>query len=112
MKVHRLGKREDAANTYPCLEKLATLWTDGLPLARAWFADTVGKYDEGFHLENDGGHMIGHIYWSTSDRALVPSRIEERIAFLYCEWIQRQHQGRGYLQIPFAAFVDFLRGEG
>jgi len=112
MKVYRLSKREDAANTYPCLEKPSTLWADGLPLARAWFADNLGKYVEGLHLEDDGGHMIGHIYWSPSDRALVPYRIEERVAFLYCEWIQSQHQGRGYLQILFEAFVDFLRAEG
>ncbi len=112
MKVYRLSKREDAEKTYPCVESASTAWASGLPLARAWFAANLGKYVEGFHLEDDGGQVIGHIYWSPSERALVPYRIEESVAFLYCEWVQRQLQGRGYLQIFFEAFVDFLRADG
>ncbi len=112
MRVYRLSKREDAANTYPCMETPSTLWANGLPLARAWFTDNLGKHVEGFHLEDNSGHIIGHIYWSPSERALISYRIEERVAFLYCEWIQRQYQGRGSLQILFEAFVDFLRAEG
>ncbi|HET7091384.1 MAG TPA: GNAT family N-acetyltransferase [Anaerolineae bacterium] len=83
-----------------------------MPLSRTWFADNLGQHVEGFHLEDDAGQVIGHIYWAPSDKALVPYRIEDRVAFIYCEWVQRQHRGRGGLRMLFDAFVDFLRADG
>jgi len=63
---------------------------------------------EGFHVEADG-EVIGHIYWAPSERALVPYWTEPGVAWLYCEWIKRPHQGRGYMRALFSAFVEYLK---
>ncbi len=113
MNVYRVRDRQKAEKAYPCAtESPSPFWADGLPLSRAWFADNLGEYVEGFHLEDEAGQVIGHIYWAPSERALVPYRIEHHVAFIYCEWVQRQHQGRGGMRILFDTFVDFLRSEG
>ncbi len=113
MRVYRLTDKEEAAQAYPCAtESPPPFWAEGLPLSRAWFADSLGRYVEGFHLEDDAGQVIGHIYWAPSERALVPYRIEDRVAVIYCEWVQRPHQGRGGMRMLFDAFVEYLRSEG
>jgi predicted GNAT family acetyltransferase len=62
-------------------------------------------------LEEDG-KVIGHIYWAASERALVPYRTEPGVAWVYCEWVQRPYQGRGYMRKLFSAFIEHLRSEG
>ena len=84
---------------------------DGLELSREWFAENLGRHVEGFHVGEDG-EVIGHIYWAPSERALVPYRTEPGVAWIYCEWIQRPHQGRGYMRALFSAFIEHLKGEG
>jgi len=107
-----LTSREDAKKTYPCAtESPRPFWADGLPLSRAWFAKNLGTHVEGFHAEEDG-EVIGHIYWAPSERALVPYRTEPGVAWIYCEWVQRPHQGRGHMKKLFGAFVRHLRSEG
>jgi len=112
MKAIRLARREDAEKAYPCAAATTYFWgAGGLPLSRAWFADNLGKHVEGWHLETDDGQVIGHLYWAPSEKALVPYAIEEKVAFLYCEWIQRQWQGQGHMRRLFGAFLGFLREE-
>lgn len=113
MKVYRVENRDQAQAAYPCATESPTpFWADGLSLSREWFAESLGQFVEGFHLEDDTGRVIGHIYWAPSERALVPYRIEEGAAFLYCEWLQHSYRGRGYMRMLFDAFVAFLRREG
>ncbi len=113
MKVYRVSSREEAERAYPCTTESPALgWVNGLPVARPWFVGNLGQYVEGFHLETDDGQVIGHIYWASSETALAPYRLEDRVAFLYCEWVQRQHRGLGYMRWLFDAFVDFLRTGG
>jgi predicted N-acetyltransferase YhbS len=112
MRVYRVTSREEAQEAYPCATESPTpFWADGLPLSRAWFGENLGRHVEGLHLKDKTGQVIGHIYWAPSERALVPYRIEEGVAFLYCEWVQHQHQGRGCMQALFQAWVDFLHAE-
>jgi len=75
------------------------------------FAENLGRHVEGFHVE-EGGKVIGQIYWAPSERALVPYRTEPGVAWIYCEWIQRSYRGKGYMRALFSAFVDHLRKEG
>lgn len=112
MKILRLSAPDEAARAYPCAtESPRPFWADGLELSRSWLAENLGKYVEGFHLEEDG-KVIGHIYWAPSERALVPYRTEPRVAWLYCEWVQRAYRGRGYLRALFSAFLEYLQAEG
>lgn len=112
MRVHVLTDPREAAGAYPCAtESPRPFWADGLELSREWFAENLGRHVEGFHVE-EGGKVIGHIYWAPSERALVPYRTEPGVAWIYCEWIKRPYQGRGYMRALFSAFVEYLKGEG
>lgn len=112
MNVRRVLTPQDVSATYPCaMETPPPFWANGLPLSRAWFAAHLGKGVEGFHLEDKTGVVFGHIYWVPAEKALVPYRIEEGVAFEYCEWIQRAWQGKGGMQLLFRAFVDYLQAE-
>ncbi len=112
MWLFSLSRPEEAARAYPCAtETPRPFWADGLELSRKWFGENLGKHVEGFHLEEDG-KVIGHIYWAPSERALVPYRTEPGVAWLYCEWIQRLHQGRGHMRKLFSAFVEHLKQQG
>jgi len=112
MRVFALTDPREAAGAYPCAtESPRPFWADGLELSRNWFAENLGKHVEGFHLEEDG-QVIGHIYWAPSERALVPYKTEPGAAWLYCEWVQRPHQGKGHMRQLFSAFVEHLKQQG
>lgn len=103
---------QDVKTTYPCATEIPPpFWANGLPLSREWFATHLGEAVEGFHLEDETGAVIGHIYWSPGENALVPYRIEEGVAFEYCEWIQRVWQGKGGMRLLFQAFVEHLQAK-
>lgn len=113
MKVRRVQTQEDVEHTYPCAtESPIPFWADGVPLCREWFADNLGKYVEGFHLLDESGNVIGHIYWAPSRRALVPYEIEDGVAYIYCEWVQRRHRGKGGMHLLFQEFIAFLNSQG
>ncbi|NOX44146.1 MAG: GNAT family N-acetyltransferase [Caldiserica bacterium] len=112
MRIFSLRDPREAAGAYPCAtESPRPFWADGLGLSRSWFAENLGAHVEGVHVEEEG-EVIGHIYWAPSERALVPYRTEPGVAWIYCEWIKRPHQGRGYMRALFSAFVEYLKGEG
>lgn len=112
MRVQRVSAG-DVNSTYPCAtESPPPFWASGLHLSREWFATHLGEGVEGFHLKNDIGDVIGHIYWAPGKRALVPYRLEEGVVYEYCEWVQRGWQGKGGMRILFQAFVDHARSEG
>jgi len=111
MEIKRLVERVQAREAYPCMTENLTPWAEGVPLSQQWFAANLGKHLEGFHLEEDG-KVIGHIYWAPSERALVPYNIEDHVAFLYCEWVQRDYRGRGLMRQLFGRFIEELQDEG
>jgi predicted GNAT family acetyltransferase len=112
MKAYRVADAHEAQKAYPCAtESPLHFWSDGLPLSRSWFADNLGQYIEALHLEGDNGQVVGHIYWAPSERALVPYQIEDRVAVVYCEWMQRQARGQGYMRLLFETFTESLRDQ-
>lgn len=113
MKVQPVQTLPDIRQAYPCATESPTpFWADGLPLSREWFAENLGRHVEGFHLTDEEGHVIGHLYWAPGDQALAPYKIEEGAAYLYCEWVQRSHRGKGGMRLLFREFVDSLRSQG
>jgi len=80
-------------------------------LSRDWFAENLGKYVEGFHLEDENGNVIGHIYWAPSNRVLAPYDIEDGVAYIYCDWVQRQWRGKEGMRLLFQEFVGFLHSQ-
>lgn len=109
MNIYQLTEKSQAEKAYPCTtESSAHFWAVGLPLSRSWFAENLGNYIEGFHIEDDDGIVIGHIYWAPTESALVPYWVEDHVAFIYCDWIQHHHRGKGYMKALFEAFLDHL----
>ncbi len=112
MQIFALTDPREVASAYPCAtETPRPFWADGLNLSREWFAANLGRHVEGFHVE-EGGKVVGHIYWAPSEKALVPYRTEPGVAWVYCEWVQRAHQDRGYMRALFSAFIDHLKANG
>ncbi len=112
MRVARLQTAGDAARAYPCLTEEPLRWQDGLEDARAWMAHNLGVLVDGFHLEDDNGNVIGHMYYGLSGRGLVPYQAEDGIVYEYCEWVQRQHRGKGFMRLLFDTAVEELRRAG
>ncbi|MDH7486712.1 MAG: GNAT family N-acetyltransferase [Anaerolineae bacterium] len=113
MKIQRVQAPEDVQQAYPCAtESPIPFGADGLPLCREWFAENLGRYVEGFHLLDENGNVIGHIYWASSSHALVPYEIEDGMAYIYCDWVQQHHRGKGGMHLLFQEFVGFLRSQG
>lgn len=113
MRIRRVQTPEDVRQAYPCAtESPIPFWADGVPLCREWFAENLGKYIEGFHLIDEDGNVIGHIYWASSGHALIPYEIENGLAYIYCDWVQQHHRGKGGMHLLFQEFVEFLRSQG
>ncbi|MEW6717627.1 MAG: GNAT family N-acetyltransferase [Chloroflexota bacterium] len=113
MKVQRVQTPENINQSYPCTtESPIPFWADGLPLCRNWFATNLGKHIEGFHLVDENGNVIGHIYWAPSSHVLAPYNVEDGVAYIYCDWVQRQHRGKGGMHLLFQSLVEFLHSQG
>jgi predicted GNAT family acetyltransferase len=52
------------------------------------------------------------MYYGFSERALIPYEIEAGVAILYCEWVQRRHQGHGYARQLFESLTERLSRQG
>jgi GNAT superfamily N-acetyltransferase len=107
--VRKLDRPQDAQNAYCCMTEVHTPWPQALSLCREWLQEHLGKHIEGFHLELTDGEAIGHLYYALSQNALVPYEIEQDVGVIYCEWVQRRHQGKGYSRRLFSALLDELK---
>jgi len=112
MEVQGVRTLEDVERAYPCAtESPVPFWANGLLCGREWLAANLGKYVEGLHLLDESGNVVGHIYWAPSDQALVPYEIEDGAAYIYCEWVQHRHRGKGGMHLLFQEFVGLLRSQ-
>jgi hypothetical protein len=103
--VSETGQAEEACS---CMVEVPAPWPEALEACRSWLAQRVGTVIHGLHLHDADGHVIGHLYYAFSENALVPYEIEEGVAVVHCEWIQRRHQGQGYSRILSEALVRRL----
>jgi len=107
--IHRLQSESDAQQSYSCMTEVPTPWPEALCLCRGWVGENLGRYVEGYHANLPDGQVIGHLYYAPSERALFPYDLEPGIAAMYCEWVQRRHQGHGVGRRLFEAFVADMR---
>ena len=112
MRVERVVEH-DLEACYCCTtEPLADAsWTQALPESKKWFKDNLGKHVEGYHLL-DGERTVGHIYWETSEKALVPFRIEPRVAWIYCTEVLHDYMHKGYGKMMFDRMKEDLGKQG
>jgi len=109
--VQRLVQDDDALKAYCCMTEVPTPWPKALCQCRDWVAENLGKHVDGYHLQLEGGDVIGHLYFSLSEQALFSYEVEPGVAVLYCEWIQQRYQKQGLGTRVFEAFLTHLKNE-
>ena len=81
-------------------------WAEALPESREWFEANLGKHVEGYH-SLDGDKVVGHIYYSPSEKALLPYVIEPNVACIYCTEMLRDYMHKGYGKMMF----EYMKGD-
>ena len=109
MQVKRVTQR-DLEVTYCCMSEVppGVSWAQALPKSREWFKANLGKHVEGYHLL-DGNKVVGHVYYASSERALLPFETEPKIAFIYCTEVLRDYMKKGYGKMMFDYVKDDLK---
>jgi len=103
----------DLASTYCCMSELplGAAWDKALPDSRQWFKANLGKHVEGYHLL-DNNRVVGHIYYGTSERGLLPYEIEPHVAFIYCTEMLRDYMHKGHGKTMFDHVKADLKKQG
>ncbi len=104
-------EQADVPQCYCCMTEVPTPWPDALCQCRNWIAENLGRCAEGFHARLDSGEVVGHLYYAASDQALFPYKAEPGAAVMYCEWVQRRHQGHGIGRQLFEAFLAEMQAQ-
>jgi hypothetical protein len=107
--VKRLIHDDQALKAYCCMTEVPTPWPKALCQCRDWVAENLGKHVEGYHLQIDGGEVIGHLYYAPSEQSLFSYQVEPGAAVLYCEWVQMRYQKRGFGSLLFNTFLDDMK---
>lgn len=107
-----LSESGGAEQACSCMAEVPSPWPDVLQACRAWIAQNLGTLVDGVHLKDDAGNVVGHIYHTSSEHALIPFLVEPGAVVLHCEWIQRRHQGKGYARLLHNALIQRLDAEG
>lgn len=103
----------DVEATYCCMNEVppGASWPEFLPESREWFKANLGKHVEGYHLL-DGAKVVGHIYYETAEKALVPHEIEPKVAYIYCTEMLRDYMGKGYGKMMLDHVKNDLKKQG
>jgi len=103
----------DLEATYCCMSELPPdhSWRESLPESREWSKTNLGKHVEGYHLM-DGHKVVGHIYYATSEKALLPYEIEPTVACIYCTEMLKDYIRKGYGKMMFDYMKNDLKKQG
>lgn len=104
---------DDLDATYCCMSEVppSVSWAEALPDSKKWFKTNIGKHVEGYHLI-DGNKVVGHIYYETSEKAMVPYEIEPRVACIYCTEMLHDYMHKRYGKMMFDYVKDDLKKQG
>ena len=104
---------DDLESSYCCMSETppGVSWVSALPESKKWFRDNLGKHIEGYHIL-DGDKVVGHIYWEASEKALIPYKIEPKVAYIYCTEMLRDYQHKGHGKMMFDHMKDDLKKQG
>ena len=103
----------DLDKTYCCIKEMppGATWANGLPESRTWLRKNLGKYVEGYHLLDDD-EVVGHIYYASSEKALIPYEIEPGVACIYCSEMLRDYAHKGHGRMMFDYMKNDLKKRG
>jgi GNAT superfamily N-acetyltransferase len=110
--VKRVESEAEAQRAFCCMGEVPTPWPAAVSVCRTWVSQNLGRYVEGYHVQDADGDTVGQLYYAPSERALVPYETEPGVAVLYCEWVQRRGQGQGLGRQLFATFAADARAQG
>ena len=101
---------DDLEATYCCVGDAppGSPWVEGLQESKAWMKANLGKYVEGYHLL-DNSKVVGHVYYATSEKALVPYETEPEVAFIYCTEMLRDYMDKGHGKMMFDYVKEDLK---
>jgi N-acetylglutamate synthase-like GNAT family acetyltransferase len=112
MQVGKAGLK-DVGASYCCMSETppGVSWAEYLPESRKWFKENLGKHVEGYHIL-DGDKVVGHMYYASSENALVPFETEPKVAFIYCTEMLRDYMHKGYGRMMFDYAKKDLKKQG
>ena len=110
--VKRVESEAEAQQAFCCMTEVPTPWPAAVNICRTWVSQNLGRYVEGYHIQDASGATVGQLYYAPSERALIPYVVEPGVAVLYCEWVQCRRQGQGLGRQLFAAFEADARAQG
>jgi len=112
MQVEKVALK-DVGVSYCCMSEAPprVSWAEFLPESRRWFKENLGRHVEGYHIL-DGGKVVGHTYYASSENALVPFETESKVAFIYCTEMLRDYMRKGYGKMMFDYAKDDLKKRG
>lgn len=112
MQVRKVALK-DVGGSYCCMSEtpLGVSWAEHLPESRKWFKENLGKHVEGYHMLDDS-KVVGHIYYASSENALVPFETEPKVAFIYCTEMLRDYMRKGYGKMMFDYAKNDLKKQG
>jgi len=113
LRVKRVGL-EDLEATYCCMSETppGVGWAESLPESGEWFRKNLGKHVEGYHLLDDSGKVVGHMYYASSENTLLPFEVESKVAFIYCTEMLRDYMHKGYGKMMMDSIIDDLKKRG
>jgi N-acetylglutamate synthase-like GNAT family acetyltransferase len=113
LKVKKVGL-QDLESTYCCMTELppGASWSESIPESREWFRKNLGKHVEGYHLLDDKGKVVGHVYYESSEKALLPFETEPKVAFIYCTEMLKEYMHKGYGKTMLDHMKNDLKKQG
>lgn len=89
---------DDLEDTYCCMGESppGVKWIEHVGESREWFQANLGKHVEGYHLFDDNGKVVGHVYYASSEKMLLPFEVEPKVAFIYCTEMLKAYLRKGY----------------
>lgn len=94
---------KDVSASYCCMSETpqGLSWAEHLPESKKWLKENLGKHVDGYHILDDYGKVVGHIYYASSENALVPFETEPKVAFIYCTEMLHDHMHKGHGKMLF-----------
>ncbi|UCE96275.1 MAG: GNAT family N-acetyltransferase [Candidatus Bathyarchaeota archaeon] len=103
----------DLETTYCCMDEVppGVSWAETVPESRKWLRNNLSKHVEGYHIF-DGEKVVGHIYYASSEKALIPYEMEPKVACIYCTEMLKDYMHKGHGKLMFDYMKKDLKNQG
>jgi N-acetylglutamate synthase-like GNAT family acetyltransferase len=101
---------DDLEGTYCCMSESppGVSWAEHMLESREWFKRNLDGHVEGYHLvDESSGKVVGHIYYVSSEKMLLPFEVEPNVAFIYCTEMLKPYMRKGYGRI----MLDYMKAD-